>query len=122
MSLALLFHYFMLNMLKMLIHPSSGACDLFVEIFHGLYCSGTMRVGVTVWYHPSQTTTYRFADSLRAGSGQRNCPNHVEFYPKNKFEKLVYLVGLVIRVFPELPTYLGQMVSKEFVFTDNKCC
>ena len=39
MSLALLFHYLMLNMFRMLIHPSSGACDLFVELFHGLYCS-----------------------------------------------------------------------------------
>ena len=50
MSLALLFHYLMLNMFRMLIHPSSGACDLFVELFHGLYCSGSMYVGVTfVW-------------------------------------------------------------------------
>jgi len=47
MSLALLFHYLMLNMFGMLIHPSSGACDLFVELFHGLYCSGSMCVGVT---------------------------------------------------------------------------
>ena len=50
MSLALLFHYFMLNMFRMLIHPSSGACDLFVELFHGLYCSGSMCVGVTLWF------------------------------------------------------------------------
>ena len=28
MSLALLFHYLMLNMFRMLVHPSSGACDL----------------------------------------------------------------------------------------------
>ena len=51
MSLAFLFHYFMLNMFRMLIHPSSGACDLFVELFHVLYCSGSMCVGVTgvVW-------------------------------------------------------------------------
>jgi len=34
----------------MLIHPASGACHLFVELFHGLYCSGTMRVGVTLWF------------------------------------------------------------------------
>ena len=27
MSLALLFHYLLLNMLRMLVHPSSGACD-----------------------------------------------------------------------------------------------
>ena len=50
MSLALLFHYLMLNMFRMLVHPSSGACDLFVELFHGLYCSGSMCVGVTVWF------------------------------------------------------------------------
>jgi len=34
----------------MLIHPSSVACDLFVELFHGLYCSGSMCVGVTLWF------------------------------------------------------------------------
>ena len=50
MSLAFLFHYLMLIMFQMLINPSSGACDLFVELFHGLYCSGTMCVGVTVWF------------------------------------------------------------------------
>jgi len=50
MSLALLFHYLMLNMFRMLIHPSSGACDLFVELFCGLYCSGSMCVGVTLWF------------------------------------------------------------------------
>jgi len=47
MSLALLFHYLLLNMFRMLIHSLSGACDLFDELFHGLYCSGSMRVGVT---------------------------------------------------------------------------
>jgi len=50
MSLALLFHYLMLNMFRMLIRPSSGACDLFVELFHGLYCSGSMCFGVTFWF------------------------------------------------------------------------
>ena len=42
----------MLNMFRMLIHPSSGACTLFVELFHGLYCSGTMR-GFSL--HPDTT-------------------------------------------------------------------
>ena len=55
--------------------------------------------------------SYRFADSLRAGSGrnwnqsrpdpddgQTNCPKHVEFNSKNKFEKLVHLVGFIIRI------------------------
>jgi len=40
----------------MLIHPSSGVCDLFVELYRGLYCSGSICVGVicglavVVWY------------------------------------------------------------------------
>ena len=44
MSLALIFRYLLLNMFRMLIHPSSGACDLFVELFHGLYCSVRIEV------------------------------------------------------------------------------
>jgi len=49
MSLALVFHYLLLNMFRKLVHPPLGACDLFVDLFHGLYCSGSMCVGVTVW-------------------------------------------------------------------------
>ena len=60
-------------MFRMLIHPSSRACYLFVELFHGLYCSGTMCVGVAVWFgwggvvsgcrlkhyiHPQELVTY----------------------------------------------------------------
>ena len=50
MSLALLFLYLMLITFRMLIHPSSGACNLFVELFHGLYFSSLMCVGVTLWF------------------------------------------------------------------------
>ena len=28
---------------------------------------------------------------------RRNCPKHVEFYSKNKFEELLHLVGFIIR-------------------------
>ena len=38
------------QLFRMLIHPSSGACDLFVELFRGLYCSGSMCVGVKLWF------------------------------------------------------------------------
>ena len=31
--------------------------------------------------------------------GQRNCPKHVEFCSKNKFEKLVHLIGFIIRIY-----------------------
>jgi len=34
--------------------------------------------------------------------GQRICPKHVEFYSKNKFEKLMHLVGFITRIY--LPT------------------
>jgi len=50
MSLALLFRYLILNIFRMLVHISLGACDLFVELFHRLYCSGSMCVGVTLWF------------------------------------------------------------------------
>jgi len=62
------------------------------------------------WY-----MSYRLADSLwtnqyaiyhccmhsekTADDGQRNCPKHVQFHSKNKFEKLVHLVGFVIRIY-----------------------
>jgi len=49
MSLPILLLYSVLNMFRMLIHPSSGACDLFVELFHGLHCFGSMCVDVTLW-------------------------------------------------------------------------
>ena len=87
MSLAFLFHYLMLNMFRMLIHSSSGACDLFVELFHGLYCSGSMRVGVTLrfgWggvaciripHHPSCNSTNK---SQAPEDGCINIRKHVE--------------------------------------------
>ena len=37
--------------------------------------------------------------SEKTDDGQRNCPKHVEFYSKNKFEKLVHLVGFIIRIY-----------------------
>ena len=47
MSLALLFHYLLLNMFRMLVHPSSGACDLLW--FYGFYYSGSMWVVRLGW-------------------------------------------------------------------------
>jgi len=31
--------------------------------------------------------------------GQKTCPEHVELYSKNKFEKLVHFVGFIIRIY-----------------------
>jgi hypothetical protein len=37
---------------------------------------------------------------LTPDDGHRNCPKHAEFYSKNKFEKLVHLVGFNTRKTP----------------------
>jgi len=68
MSVALLFLYLMLNMFRMLIHPSSGACDLFVEFFHGLYCSGSMCVGVTLWFGCGGGVMKFYLDTVNIGN------------------------------------------------------
>ena len=60
------------------------------------------------WY-----MSHRFADSLPSyqqtcmyccvyseetpDDGQSNCPKHVEFYCKNRFEKLMHLVGFIYK-------------------------
>ena len=33
--------------------------------------------------------------------GQKPCPKHVESFCKNKFEKLVHLVGFIIRIYQD---------------------
>jgi len=56
MSLALSFNYLMLNMFRMLIYPSSGACDVLLSYFMG--CIALVRcvlvlicgLAVVVWY------------------------------------------------------------------------
>ena len=88
------------------------------------------------WY-----MSYRFAGSLRAGSGrncsqavskperhipllcvqwktpddgQRNCPKHVEFYPKNEFEKLLHLVGFITRIYHDAWSPERQILNTFF--------
>jgi hypothetical protein len=41
-----------------------------------------------VWHIPLLCVQWKTPDDV-----QRNCPKHVEFYSKNKFEKLVHLVA-----------------------------
>jgi len=38
-----------------------------------------------------------YSEKKKPDDGQRNCPKHVEFHSKNKFEKLVHLVGFIVR-------------------------
>jgi hypothetical protein len=56
MSLALLFHHLLFNMFRMLVHPSSGACDLlwiyFMCCIILVRCVLVLRCGSAgvVWY------------------------------------------------------------------------
>jgi len=43
-----------------------------------------------VWHIPLLCAQWKTPDD-----GQRNCPKHVEFHSKNKYEKSVHLVGLI---------------------------
>jgi hypothetical protein len=43
--------------------------------------------------HTCMTYTYCWTPD----DGQKTCPKHIEFYSKNKFEKLVHPVGSIIR-------------------------
>ena len=45
-------------------------------------------------------------------NGQRNCPKHVEFYSKNKFEKLVHLVDCIIRIYHDARSAERQNVRR----------
>jgi len=60
--------------------PSSG-------VFH---CTHSKPV----WHTPLLCVQWKTPDD-----GQSNCPKHVEFYSKNKFEELVHLVGFIIRIY-----------------------
>jgi len=44
-------------------------------------------------------------------NGQRNCPKHVEFYSKNKFEKLDHLVGFIIGIYHDARSRECQMYT-----------
>jgi hypothetical protein len=53
-----------------------------------------MSYRFAVWHIPLLCLQWKTPDD-----GQRNCPKHVEFYCKNKFEKLVHLIGFIIRIY-----------------------
>ena len=63
------------------------ACEQDLDI---LPWSCSTAVSKPLWHIPLLYVQWKTPDD-----GQRNCPKHVEFYSKNKFEKLVHLSGLL---------------------------
>ena len=76
MSLALLFYYLMLNMFRMLIHPSSGACVLFVELF---FCYPMPHMSLTdfVVFPPGHGRSVTDFSGWDAHEARLRCPNDV---------------------------------------------
>ena len=56
--------------------------------------SCSQAVCKTVWHKPLLCVKSKTPDD-----GQTNCPKHVEFHSKNKFEKSEPLVGFIIRIY-----------------------
>jgi hypothetical protein len=52
--------------------------------------------------------------------GQRNCPKHVDFHSKNKFEKLVHIVGFIFKKFNTMCSHVNVKFDiKKFRFKQN---
>jgi hypothetical protein len=50
----------------------------------------------------------------------RTVPKHVEFHSENKFEKLVHLVGFIIRNITQcVVTCMSNSLKKEYSYTSN---
>jgi len=60
----------------------------------GTSWSCSQAVSKPVWHISLPCVQWKIPDV-----GQRNCPKHVEFYSKNKFEKLMNLVGFIVRIY-----------------------
>ena len=54
-------------------------------------CNQQYYMLANLWHKP-----YCVCSEKTPGDGPRNSPKHVEFYSKNKFEKLVHLVSFII--------------------------
>jgi len=65
----------------------------------------SQAVSKPVWHTPLLCVRWNTPDD-----GQRNCPKHVEFYSKNKLEKLVHLVGFITRIHHDARSPERQML------------
>jgi len=58
-----------------------------------------------------------YHDAARTpGDRQRNCPKHVEFYYKNKPEKLVHQLGFTIRIYHDARSPERQIGGHIFIY------
>jgi len=77
--------------------------------------SCSQAVSKLVWRSPLLCLQWKSPDD-----GRRNCPKHVEFYSKNKFEKLVHLVCFIM-TFITMHGHLNVKFA-ELLFMDICLC
>jgi len=106
-SKAFFFKLFLQMSLKMFV-PGKGLLQV-----PSWSCS--QAVSKPVWHIPLLCVQWWTAD------GQRNCPKHVEFYSTNKFEKLVHLVGFIIRSYHGARSPSSSSSSSSSLGTTTLC-
>ena len=74
----------------------------------------SQAVSKLVWHIPLLCVQRKTPDD-----GQRTWPKHVEFYSKNKFVKLVLLVGFIVRIYHDARSSERQ---KFRLFCHKFCC
>ena len=89
---------------RQFLRPSSGVFHCTQRQWYMSYRSchtagsgHSVLILLTSFQQTCMTYTVAVCTVKNSDDGQRNCPKHVEFHSKNKFEKLVHLVGFVIR-------------------------
>jgi hypothetical protein len=69
-------------------------------------------------FHPDPLLSVQW---ITPDEGQRNCPKYVEFHFQNKFEKLVHLVGFIIRKFVTMHAHMNVKKSLKTVWCFLTC-
>jgi hypothetical protein len=73
----------------------------------GTSWSCPQAVSKPVWHIPLLCVQWKTPDD-----GQRNCPKHVDFHSKNKFEKSVHLVGFIIQIYHGAWSHKRQILQR----------
>jgi hypothetical protein len=66
------------------------------SVHHHESCTVHTAIGI---FHTGYADCLLAVCTVLSDDGHRNCPKHVEFYSKNKFEKLVHLVCFITRTY-----------------------
>jgi len=102
------------------LHVSDSSSVSHQEFFHFTHSNGICHTGLLTARNLSANLYDIYhccmCSEKTPDDGQRNCPKNVEFYSKNKFEKLLLLVGFIIRVYHDARSPERQIRQSLVVF------